>query len=214
MPEISPELRVHRQHLRIDMRARRAALAAHVRIEAGQGIAMQLARLSVFSQARRLAGYFACDGELPLHEVPALCSRSGMDYYLPVLGRGRIMRFARWQTGEALGSNRYGIPEPRVPEADLRAARTLDVVLAPVIAFSRDGTRLGTGGGFYDATFAFLRRQPRPARPRLCGVAYSVQEVGAGHPGLQAQDWDVPLDFVLTERETIVCAQGEPCNTV
>ena len=53
------------------------------------------------------------------------------------------------------------------------------------------------GGGFYDATFD--PRRPRPARPRLIGLAHSVQEVDA----LELQPHDAPLDAIVTEREFI-----------
>lgn len=202
-----------RQELRERMRARRAALDARTRAEAGLRMAGRLAELPALACARRLAGYFACAGELPLHAVPGLCRERGIEYLLPVLRRGRVMRFAPWRPGAVLASNRYGIPEPQVPEAALRAARHLDLVLVPLLAFSRDGLRLGSGGGFYDASFAFLRTQARPARPWLCGVAYACQEVDCGHPALAAQPWDVRLDAVLTECETILCPPEPTCTT-
>ena len=215
MPAVhpDPEFRAIRQQLREAMRARRAALPARTRLDAGHALAQQLALLPALDRAHNLAGYFACPGELPLHEVPGLCRARGIDYLLPVLGRGRLLRFARWQTGATLVGNRHGIPEPDVPEGDLLTAAALDLVLVPLLAFDRTGMRLGSGGGYYDASFAMLARQHRPARPWLCGVAYAFQEVEHAHPALQAQAWDVRLDAVLTECETILCTQAPACTT-
>jgi 5-formyltetrahydrofolate cyclo-ligase len=202
-----------RQDLRNLMRARRAALPARQRLDAGNALAQQLALLPILESAQALAGYFACGGELPLHEVPGLCRVRGIDYLLPVLGRGRSLRFARWQTGASLLGNRYGIPEPDVAEAELLSPAQLDLVLVPLLAFARNGMRLGSGGGFYDASFAMLQRVQRPAHPWLCGVAYAFQEVDGAHPALRAQPWDVPLDAVLTDRETIFCTRNPACTT-
>ena len=215
MPAVhpDPEFRAIRQHLREAMRARRATLPACERLDAGHALAQQLALLPALDRAHSLAGYFACAGELPLHEVPGLCRARGIDYLLPVLGRGRLLRFARWQTGATLVGNRHGIPEPDVPEDDLLAPAALDLVLVPLLAFDRAGMRLGSGGGYYDASFAMLARQRRPARPWLCGVAYAFQEVESAHPALRAQVWDVRLDAVLTEREIILCTQAPACTT-
>ena len=213
MSASSDPLRALRDPLRQRLRAQRAALAPVERLAAGAAIAAQLAALPAFAGASRLAGYFACGGELPLHEVPARCRQQGTHYLLPVLGRGRVMRFARWRSGQPLAPNRYGIPEPVADEAALRGARTLDLVLLPLLAFARNGARLGSGGGFYDASFAFLRKQARPARPLLCGIAYAFQELPADDPALAPQPWDVPLDTVLTEREIIHCSEEPPCTT-
>lgn len=213
MPSLPPELQDARQALRAEMRGRRAAQPARARLEAGHTMAQQLCLLPPLDAAHTLAGYFACDGELPLHEVPALCASRSMDYVLPVLGRGRLLHFARWHTGATLVTNRYGIPEPDVDETELLDGSQLDIVLVPLLAFNRNGTRLGAGGGFYDASFAMLKRVRRPARPWLCGVAYAFQEVEVDHPALQSQLWDVPLDAVLTERETIFMPQDPACTT-
>ncbi len=213
MPFMPPANLDARRTLRHIMRARRATLPARQRLEAGNALAQQLALLPIVESAQTLAGYFACSGELPLHEVPGLCRARDLDYLLPVLGRGRGLRFAHWQTGASLLSNRYGIPEPDVAEAELLAPEHLDIVLVPLLAFERGGMRLGSGGGFYDASFAMLQRVRRPARPWLCGVAYAFQEVDSAHPALQAQPWDVRLDAVLTDRETILCAQDPACTT-
>ena len=45
------------------------------------------------------------------------------------------------------------------------------------------------GGGFYDRALAGIRG------PLLVGLAHSVQEVAQ----VPREDWDIPLDFVVTE---------------
>jgi 5-formyltetrahydrofolate cyclo-ligase len=77
----------------------------------------------------------------------------------------------------------------------------MNAVIVPVVGFTRTGMRLGMGGGYYDASFAF--RKTRPAPPLLIGAAYTCQQLGH----LDAADWDVRLDAVATERGWIDCAQ-------
>ena len=75
------------------------------------------------------------------------------------------------------------------------------IVFLPLLAFDRRGHRLGSGGGWYDRSFAFLADLPRPAHCVLVGVGYAFQEV----PMLPVEAHDVRLDFIATERELIDC---------
>ena len=186
------------------MSARRAALGAAERIAAAEGVARSLERLPEFMVDPNVAGYWAVRGELPLNLVVASLHSRGQHYLLPVLDEGspRCLSFAGYRMGDALKSNRFGIPEPR--KAVSAEARQLDVVLLPLLAFDARGNRLGTGGGFYDTTFSFLRERGQAARPLLVGIGYAFQQVES----LPPQDWDVPLDYVATERELITCFDG------
>ena len=77
----------------------------------------------------------------------------------------------------------------------------MDVILLPLLAFDRQGRRLGAGGGWYDASLAFLREVSRPATPLLVGIGYAFQEVEA----IPREPWDVDLDYVATDAELIAC---------
>lgn len=81
--------------------------------------------------------------------------------------------------------------EPLTFHAGDGSPGTPDIVLVPLIAVDRAGTRLGQGGGHYDRTLAALRA----AGPVLAvGVAWDVQVVAA----LPAEPWDEPLDALAT----------------
>ncbi|MDE1892901.1 MAG: 5-formyltetrahydrofolate cyclo-ligase [Pseudomonadota bacterium] len=189
-----------RRELRRQLAQRRRALTPTERIAAAQGLRRSLEQLPEYFTDVRVAGYWASHGELPLNLViPPLAAR-GQQFLLPVIGSDRRLRFAPWQAGEAVQPNRYGIPEPAAP-GELLEPFQLDMVLVPLLGFDRRGHRLGHGGGYYDRSFAFLNEQLRPTEPLLVGIAYAFQEL----PELDDQHWDVPLDFIATERELIDC---------
>ncbi|MGB3748283.1 MAG: 5-formyltetrahydrofolate cyclo-ligase [Rhodanobacter sp.] len=194
-----------RRELRQRLAEQRRALPPTERINAAQGLRRSLEQLPEYFTDRRVAGYWASHGELPLNLViPPLASR-GQQFLLPVTGPGRQLRFAAWKPGDAVEANRYGIPEPVLP-GELFEPFQLDLVLVPLLGFDRRGNRLGHGGGYYDRGFAFLNEQVRPTEPLLVGIAYAFQEL----PEVDEQDWDVPLDFVATERELIDCSRTGP----
>jgi 5-formyltetrahydrofolate cyclo-ligase len=191
----------NRALLRARMSVRRSELDAKQRIAAAAGVLHSLENLPEFMTDMNVAGYWAVRGELPLNLAVASLARRGQAYFLPVLGQARQLRFARYREGTELRSNRFGIPEPEVPSAALKAAGDMDVILLPLLAFDRKGHRLGTGGGWYDSSLAFLGNEPRPVRPLLVGVGYGFQEVEA----VPIEPWDVDLDYVATDAELIAC---------
>jgi 5-formyltetrahydrofolate cyclo-ligase len=181
------------------LRALRIAIPAVVRIAAAEAVAEQMLGLPALQDANTVAGYWAIGGELPLHGLMArLPARTG--YCLPMLQPDRTLRFAPWRTGDAIVANRYNIPEPAQATQTL-APDALDVVLLPLLGFTREGHRIGTGGGWYDRSFAF--RHASSAPPMLIGIGFACQQVDA----YDAKEWDVPLDAIVTEREVIVCTR-------
>ena len=188
-----------RTALRQALRDRRAALSAGERIAASQALVAQLERIPEFLTDRRVAGYWAVDGELPLAAVMQGLRERQQAWHLPALGEDRLLRFAAWRAGDAIDTNRYGIPEPRCAPAEWLHASELDVVLLPLLGFDRAGNRLGFGGGWYDRSFAFLQGRTGVGKPLLVGVGYALQEVDA----IAAMPWDVRLDYIATERELI-----------
>jgi 5-formyltetrahydrofolate cyclo-ligase len=194
-----------RRELRQQLAEQRRALKPAQRIAAAQGLRRSLEQLPEYLTDARVAGYWASHGELPLNLViPPLATR-GQQFLLPVIGPKHRLRFAAWQAGDDVQPNRYGIPEPVEPK-ELLEPFQLDLVLLPLLAFDRQGNRLGTGGGYYDRGFAFLREQVRPTEPLLVGIGYAFQEL----PQIDAEAWDVPLDYIATDLELIDChAAGE-----
>lgn len=122
--------------------------------------------------------------------------QDGKTVYLPRLQADRSLVFYVYAAGDALVLNQYGIPEPALTSPACPSDQ-MDLVLLPLIAFDAAGRRLGTGGGYYDRTFAWLKASKRPAKPLLWGWAYACQQ--AEH--LPSDDWDVLLDGVVTDNQ-------------
>lgn len=74
-----------------------------------------------------------------------------------------------------------------------------DVVLVPLVAADRQGTRIGHGKGHYDRALAHLREG---GTVTTIGLGWETQMLDDPIP---ADPWDVPLDAVATPREWIDC---------
>lgn len=181
-----------RKSIRRLMRERRRQLTVPEQRNAALRLRNRLLALSRFRHARNIAAYHAVDSEISLDPVIETAWSLGIAVYMPCL-RGMRMEFRRYAPDTLLINNRFGIPEPR---AGARInARFLDLVLTPLLAFDPEGARLGTGGGYYDRTFAFLQHRRSWKRPSLFGVAHAFQQV----PQLPVEAWDVPLHGVITD---------------
>jgi len=96
------------------------------------------------------------------------------------------LAFREWHPGVALAKGVLDIPYPVgsreiVPQA----------VLLPMNGWDPKGYRLGYGAGFFDRTLASLA-----AKPVVIGVSYEQARLETIHP----QDWDIPVDYLVTER--------------
>ena len=193
------DFRRQRNAIRREMRARRRALPPNERVGADRALRAHIRSSSAFRAARRVGVYVAFDGEPDLRALIDGASGRAKKFFVPVLTSAE-MRFVELPRRARLAKNFFGILEPRTGRAV--DARTLDLVLTPLVAFDARGTRLGVGRGYYDRRFAFLRARKRWIRPKLLGIGYSFQEV----PPLEARPWDVPLWSIVTERGIRPCA--------
>ena len=116
---------------------------------------------------------------------------------VPVIRRaGEPLVFSRWEPGCEMIEGPFGARIPAVERLMVP-----ELLIVPLVAFSRDGGRLGYGGGFYDRTLEMLRAR----RPTLAvGFAFAAQEDGA----LPLEPTDQPLDMIVTEAEVIEVARG------
>ena len=190
-----------RQELRRELKTIRSQLGAADKMAAAEAVAARvIAHLP--DSGGILAGYWASAGELPLH-ILQLRLPANWIWCLPVVQPDRHLLFAPWRAGDDLATNRYGIPEPTLAASSCLRPDELSAALVPLLGFTRQGRRLGMGGGYYDASFAF--RKKTPAAPTLIGVGFACQELDA----LDAQAWDVDMDAIATEREWLDCPAKE-----
>jgi 5-formyltetrahydrofolate cyclo-ligase len=151
----------------------------------------------------RIALYAALPWELDTAPLVALAASRGCRIYLPRIDRQRASRRMRFvEMRGPWRHNRLGIAEPL--SGGTLAARWLDLVFLPLVAFDRHGVRLGTGGGYYDRAFAFRTWRHAWHSPRLVGLAYALQQLDS----IAAAAHDVRMDAVVTEEGILRCATG------
>jgi 5-formyltetrahydrofolate cyclo-ligase len=180
--------------LRAEALERRRAYARSL----GPGIRAELERklaeilLPRLVTAKVVAGYHPLKDEISPY---ALLDRlaDGQRAALPwFLDRDSRMLF---REAPAVEPSPWGVLQPS-PDAEALAP---DVVLVPLVAADRSGTRIGHGKGHYDRALAHLREG---GAVFAIGLGWEEQILADPIP---ADPWDVPLDAIATPREWIPC---------
>jgi len=119
--------------------------------------------------------------------IAARLRREGSVILLPVVvARHAPLAFREWRPETPMSKGTLGIPFPASSPARLPQR-----VLLPMVGFDARGYRLGYGGGYFDRTLASL-----DPRPTVIGVAHELARMETIHP----QAYDIPVDYVVTER--------------
>ncbi|MBS0031931.1 5-formyltetrahydrofolate cyclo-ligase [Chitinophaga sp. 22321] len=92
-----------------------------------------------------------------------------------------------WKTNTILVKNKFGIPEP--DQGEIVQPEDIDLVFVPLLAFDRDGQRIGYGKGMYDR---FLQQCSPQVRTIGLSLFEPVQKIEDTDP------WDIPLQTVVT----------------
>ena len=159
----SDSLQAAKAKLRQTQRATRANRSLDDQRRASEAVIRHLVAQLQGQNHLKVAAFMAVRGELDLASLREALPE--LAWYIPkVVERDGPLRFGRWDPA-SLVTGAFGILEPR---GDLVGVDTLDVVLAPGLAFTREGERLGMGGGFYDRTL-------NGYGGRVIGVAYEEE---------------------------------------
>ncbi|HWA14480.1 MAG TPA: 5-formyltetrahydrofolate cyclo-ligase [Burkholderiales bacterium] len=169
----APDLRAEKKRLRAHVLAQRDALGADRRREASRIILQRLLADPRYRDAQVVAAYASFGSEVDTSGLLADVLAGGRRLVLPRIDKSHARLELRRvdDLGADLVAGVWGIrePAPHCPVADLG---DVEFMLVPGVAFTRDGDRLGYGGGYYDRLMAGLR----PQVPRIA-AAFSVQVV-------------------------------------
>lgn len=184
---------MNKQELRQDLRLKLASMTEE------QATLFDTQITDTFVSSQRLmphsgvACYMPLKNEVSCRTLIQHLHTQGHVICLPVVtGRDEPMIFRQYRPGDPLERGLMGPLEPN------KLAREVmpDLLLVPMLGFSRQGYRLGYGTGFYDRTLESLHYFKSI---KTVGLAYSVQEV----TDFPSEPHDRKMDTIITEQEII-----------
>lgn len=180
-------LRQRKRQLRVACEHIREELGQPYRDRASESICNAIRAWPTFRSAKTVCVYLAMRGEVDL--APLIARTPSVTWAVPrIVGTPeRNLVFHAYQP-DRLVRHRYGMlePDPSAPEISLAQA---DLVIVPGMAFTRDGWRLGYGGGFYDRLLGARAHAP------TLGVCFHALLLDAIPHGPH----DIPVDNLVTE---------------
>lgn len=182
------ELMAWRKNLRHELLARRRAVPAY-RLHAWRLAMDRHLQYGFPGLANGVVAFcWPIQNEYDARHLVHRLREQGATAALPVVLAPRMpLVFREWHPGVDMALGKLDIPFPRAS-----AELVPDTVLLPMNGFDEHGYRLGYGGGFFDRTLEALKQR----KPAVIGVAFELAAIETIHP----QPWDIPVDYVVTER--------------
>jgi len=177
--------------LRAEALSRRDALDLDNRLEWDAEIAAHALALPIWKgSAGPVSAYWPMRSEADPRPILETLHERGLPLCLPAIVDKRMI-FRRWAPYEPIVPGGFGtlVPSPSEPGVNPT------ILLVPLAAFDRRGYRIGYGKGYYDRALSELG-------PTISiGIGYAAQEIDA----VPDEPHDRPLDWIVTERETLRC---------
>ncbi len=190
-----------KQQIRKNILCAREQLTPAMRAVHDAAITGRLLQLPAYRQASTVLGYMNFGSEYASELWVTQVLANGKQLVLPKVNRHTntldLYRVDDLETQLAAGL--WGIREPAVERCKrLDDINEVEFALLPGIAFSRNGARLGYGGGFYDKLLMHLQT---PHRTALVTAAYALQLAER----IPQEATDIKVAWIVTEAETINC---------
>ena len=169
---------------------KRDAIPAEIRAEASRTVCEKLLTLDAYRSAKTVFLFRAFRSELDLSLFAEQAKRDGKTLVYPYCpDRSHMIAL---MPGEAWETHRFGIPVPVPEQSTVMDPADIDFVLCPCVAFDGNGRRLGMGAGYYD------RFLPQCRKAIKILIAFEAQRLDK----VCTEDFDIPMDAVITEERT------------
>jgi 5,10-methenyltetrahydrofolate synthetase len=191
---MSTSLNDQKCQLRRNCKSIRKDLGDEVRNKACQSICVHLAAWEAFQNAKSILTYMPIRDEVNLR--PLLTEYPQKRWLLPriIPGEAGRMSFHPYDPNNLI-VHPFGMAEP-APHLLQVSPAEIQLVLAPGLAFDRNGWRLGYGGGFFDR---FLRD--------FAGVSVGVVYRALLLESVPHGKYDIPMNWLVTEDRLIRVSQ-------
>lgn len=143
-------MKVFKTNLRKQMKTRLEQLSDEKRVKYTGQLAEQLSNLVEWQQAKTIGITISIPPEISTYSIIELAWQEGKKVAVPkCYPKEKTMEFKFISSFDQLESVYSGLLEP-VNGTETTAVNEMDLIIVPGLAFTKEGHRLGFGGGYYD----------------------------------------------------------------
>ncbi len=145
-----------------------------------------------FDNINVVSSFISINSEINTHDLNNYILNNNKKLCLPVVSKKHdYLIFRNFTNENDLVDGFMNIKEPSITCETM----TPELLFIPCLAFDRLGYRLGYGGGYYDKTLNYLKRNKKNFLS--IGYAYDGQKVSE----VPIDKFDIKLDYVITEKK-------------
>ncbi|XP_045501572.1 5-formyltetrahydrofolate cyclo-ligase-like [Colias croceus] len=147
-----------------------------------------------YKAANRIAIFMSTDEEINTAPIIAHIQARGASAFVPQYAGG-VMKMLKVESGDqdTMPQTKHSIQQhSKDQKREDSLDSGLDLIIAPGVAFSLDGGRVGHGGGYYDRFLAKIRAEQQTP-PKVIAIAFNCQIVDK----VPMNDLDQKIDGVI-----------------
>lgn len=184
--------------LRKEILSKRAELGKAGNISLSKKVIENLVSTDYYKNAKNIMTFISFGSEIDTHEFIKQGIKECKNILVPVtFHKSREMKPSLLMDFDELEIGYFNILTPKQEYIRYIDPIEIDLVIVPGAVFDRKGYRIGYGGGFYDR---FLSTKIRKDIPKIA-IAFDLQVIDK----VPREHYDVPVDFIVTEKEIISC---------
>ncbi|HEY8891557.1 MAG TPA: 5-formyltetrahydrofolate cyclo-ligase [Clostridium sp.] len=152
--------------------------------------------LPEFINCKNIMLYISFNKEVDTYPLAKWCLVNGKVVVAPycIHSDKKIIPFEINNLTNDLTKSTFGIMEPKHDLLKMVNIKDIDLIIVPGVVFDNHCNRIGFGVGYYDR---FLSKKSKDTL--TIGIAYDYQIVDK----IPINEYDVPLDLIITEKRTI-----------
>ena len=181
-----------KKDLRKILTQKREKIKQNTNVEFNYSVFKQLGECIDFEKIRDVASFVSIRSEISTNLLNNKIIELGKNLSFPVISKNSDqLNFKIVDSQKSFKLGKFNIPEPINDYKDVIP----QLFFVPCLGFDLEGFRLGYGGGFYDRTFAKLKK----LNLKFYSVGYAFDD--QKQIMLPSEKFDYKLDFVLTEKQ-------------
>jgi len=183
----------NKERIRKAMIAARSQIEEAERVEISAQLQQQLYQTDLWENAQTIGVYLSVGKEWDTRNIVDQALDSGKNIVVPkTIPDTKELLFYQLDDPSQTVAAPFGLEEPDIEKTTLIDKKAIDLLIVPGLVFTRNGYRIGFGGGYYDR---FLANFTQPT----VSLVHTNQIIDT----FPIESFDIPVNYLVTEQGLI-----------